>query len=115
MAILPDSMRFTAAEQAELDRIRAAARVRHEKARKAAKRAGRHSFPDLPFECSWAFEEQFRRGLNKSVSLDVVPATHRNQERLRVFKAEHPGWQYLDQSELQAAWERFVVWYAERN
>ena len=61
MALLPDSMRLTAAEQAELDQIRAAARDRHEKARKAAKKAGRHDFPLFPYECSWAFEEEFRR------------------------------------------------------
>ena len=61
MALMPDSLRLTPAEQTELDRIRAAARVRHEKARKAAAKAGRKDFPMLPFECSWAYEEQFRR------------------------------------------------------
>lgn len=53
--ILPDR------EKAELEVIRDAARVRHEKARKAAAIRGRTDFPLLPFECSWAFEEAFRR------------------------------------------------------
>lgn len=61
MAIMPDSLRFTADEQRRLDAIKSAAKIRHEKARKAAAKKGRKDFPDLPFECSWAFEEQFRR------------------------------------------------------
>lgn len=45
----------------ELESIRKEARKRHEKARRAARKRGRKDFPDLPFECSWAFEEEFRR------------------------------------------------------
>lgn len=56
MAILPDYMRLTPAEQAGLDEIKRVAKIRHEKERKAAKRNGRHHFPDQPFECSWAYE-----------------------------------------------------------
>ena len=50
---------ITPAAQEELNRIKSDARKRHEKARKAAKQRGRLGFPDLPFECSWAFEEEF--------------------------------------------------------
>jgi hypothetical protein len=61
MATMPDSLRFTPNQEAQLDAIRAKAKIRHEKARKAAKQKGRNDFPLLPFECSWAFEQQFRR------------------------------------------------------
>jgi hypothetical protein len=61
MALLPESLRLTAAEQSKLDQIQTAARLRHEKARQAAAKRGRHDFPLLPYECSWAFEEEFRR------------------------------------------------------
>lgn len=63
MALMPEELKFTPEEQAELDRIQAAAKVRHEMARKAAAAAGRRYFPLLPRECSWAYEEEFRRGL----------------------------------------------------
>lgn len=58
---MPHPLLLTIAERGELDRIRSAAKVRHEKARKAAARRGRHNYPELPYECSWAYEEQFRR------------------------------------------------------
>ena len=61
MASLPDSMRLSPSAEAELREIQTAAKVRHEKARKAAKRRGRLDFPDLPYECSWAYEEAFRQ------------------------------------------------------
>lgn len=48
----------------ELEAVRKVARDRHEKARRAAKARGRHDFPDLPWECSWAFEEELRTKLN---------------------------------------------------
>lgn len=49
-------------EQAEqLEEVRAKARARHEKARAAAKARGRKDFPALPYECSWAFEQEFTR------------------------------------------------------
>ncbi len=44
-----------------LDEIKRLAKIRHEKARRAARRRGRKDFPMLPYECSWAFEEEFRR------------------------------------------------------
>lgn len=47
----------------ELEAIQAEARKRHEFSRKAAKARGRRDFPALPFECSWAFEEQLRKRL----------------------------------------------------
>ncbi len=59
--LIPDSLRFTPAQEAELAEIRRKAKIRHEKARKAARQRGRKDFPDLPYECSWAFEEEFRR------------------------------------------------------
>ena len=55
------ALQFTAAEKAVLESIKKAAIIRHEKERKAAARRGRKDFPALPFECSWAFEEKFRR------------------------------------------------------
>lgn len=48
-------------EAAKLQRIREAAKVLHEKARLAAVRRGRHDFPMLPYECSWAYEQEFLR------------------------------------------------------
>jgi hypothetical protein len=60
MALLPDNLKLTEEEAAELERIRTAAKIRHEKARKAARQRGRLDFPDLPYECSWAYEEEFR-------------------------------------------------------
>lgn len=65
MSIMPDSMRLTETEQSALDAIKAAAKIRHEKARKAARRKGRVDFPMFPFECSAAFENQFRRDIRK--------------------------------------------------
>lgn len=52
-------------QQSLLDTNRAAAVVRHEKERKAALQRGRVDFPLLPYECSWAYEEEIRRGLHK--------------------------------------------------
>ena len=49
----------------ELLEIKTAAKVRHEKARRAAKARGRMDFPDLPYECSWAFETEFLAGKHK--------------------------------------------------
>ena len=46
----------------ELERIRKMAKIRHEKERKKSKRK---DFPLLPYECSWAFEEEFRRKQEK--------------------------------------------------
>lgn len=56
---IPESLRLTPAEEQELQTIRAAAVIRHERNRKAARRRGRHDFPLLPYECSWAFEVEF--------------------------------------------------------
>ncbi len=61
MSIMPDSMRLTPKQEEQLANIRTVAKARHEKARKAALKRGRTSFPLLPIECSWAYEEQFRR------------------------------------------------------
>lgn len=52
---------LTELEGITLEQIRAAARARHESARKAAKARGRTDFPMLPYECSWAFETQWLR------------------------------------------------------
>lgn len=51
--------------QQELKLIQDAAKLRHKKARKAASNRGRKDFPLLPYECSWAFEEEFRRKHSK--------------------------------------------------
>lgn len=53
---------MTETQAAALEAIRVVARKRHEKARKAARQRGRKDFPALPFECSWAFEQQWLRG-----------------------------------------------------
>jgi hypothetical protein len=52
---------MTPAQETELAAIREKAKVRHELARKAAKKRGRKDFPLLPYECSWAYEEEFKR------------------------------------------------------
>ena len=57
--VIPEHLRLTPDEEAELESIRVQARANHERKRKAAKQRGRHDFPSLPFECSWAFETQF--------------------------------------------------------
>lgn len=57
---MPDSMRLTAEEQAELDALKAKARAVHLRAYKRAKKKGR-DYPLLPYECSWAFEMEFLR------------------------------------------------------
>lgn len=44
-----------------LKHIRDAAKIRHEKQRKAALKRGRKDFPLLPYECSWAYEQEFYR------------------------------------------------------
>jgi len=64
-AAMPGHMRLSPEDQQEFDAISAAARVRHEKERKAAKARGRHAFPDSPYEGSWAHEEEFRRSKRK--------------------------------------------------
>ncbi len=65
MALMPDLLQLTTIERAELDEIRRKAKIRHEKNRKAAARQGRKDFPDLPYECSWAYEEEFRKSGRK--------------------------------------------------
>mgnify|MGYP001609128963 CR=1 FL=1 len=52
---------MTESQLAVLFDIRHHAKIRHEKARLSALKRGRTSFPMLPFECSWAFEEEWRR------------------------------------------------------
>lgn len=61
MAMLPDNMRLTDDEVKELEEIRQAARILHEKERKAARGRGRKDFPASPYECSWAYEQEFFR------------------------------------------------------
>lgn len=48
-----------------LREVRAAAMIRHEKARRVAKRQGRHDFPLLPYECSLAFEVEFSQRVSE--------------------------------------------------
>jgi hypothetical protein len=61
VAMLPDSLRLTAAEQAELSEIQRTAQIEFDKRRKAAAKRGRKDYPAFPFECSWAYETQFLR------------------------------------------------------
>ena len=61
MAVMTDAFRLNEEEAAYLERIRVRAKERHEKARKEAKKAGRKDFPLLPVECSWAYEEKYRK------------------------------------------------------
>lgn len=65
---MPDSLRLNPNEQAKLTEIQENAKIRHEAARKAAKKLGRKDFPLLPFECSWAYQEQFRREIRSCVN-----------------------------------------------
>ena len=65
MAIIPESLKFTPEEQAKLDAIRVKAKMRHERERKAAAKHGRKDYPLQPYECLWAYEEQFRREVRK--------------------------------------------------
>lgn len=55
---------LSVSERIKLSDIQSAAKVRHEKARKAARKKGRKDYPMLPYECSWAFEEEFRKELS---------------------------------------------------
>ena len=66
---MPDHLRLTADQKSQLGKIQDAAKIRHEKARKAARKRGRTDFPLLPVECSWAFEEKFRKGLTPAGKL----------------------------------------------
>ena len=59
MGVTNEHTRLTAEEEAELAEIRRLAKIRHEKARRAAATRGRHDFPLFPFEDSWAFGIQF--------------------------------------------------------
>ena len=54
-------MILTTEEQIKLEEIRKEARIRHHKAKNAAYARGRKDFPLLPFECSWAYEQEFMR------------------------------------------------------
>ncbi len=64
-------MNLTDDEMMQLAAIRHEAKIRHEMERKAAKRRGRADFPPLPYECSWAYEEEFRRAQrNWSITCD---------------------------------------------
>ena len=61
MSVMPQDLRFTPDEEQALEAVRVVARTRHARAKAAARARGRLDFPLLPFECSWAYEEQFRR------------------------------------------------------
>lgn len=64
--MMPESLKFTPEEQAKLDAIRVKARARHEREREVAAKRGRKDYPLLPYECSWAYEEHFRREVRNS-------------------------------------------------
>jgi hypothetical protein len=61
MPLMPAELKLTADEEMRLAAIRIAARDAHDLARRQAARRGRKDFPAAPYECSWAYEEQFRR------------------------------------------------------
>ncbi len=61
MAMMTDAFRLTDLEAETLERYKTNAKKHHEAARKAARKMGRKDFPMLPYECSWAFEETFRK------------------------------------------------------
>lgn len=66
MKVGADYFKLTPNEQFDLDTIRSKAKIKHEKARRAAKQRGRKDYPLLPYECSWAYEmEFFRTARNK--------------------------------------------------
>lgn len=58
---IPEDLKLTQEEQQQLSEIQAKAKVRHERARRAAAKQGRTDFPMLPYECSWAYEQEFLR------------------------------------------------------
>jgi len=55
-----------------LEEVKRLAKIRHEKERKAARRRGRKDFPMFPYECSWAFEEEFKRKHGRNPELLIV-------------------------------------------
>jgi hypothetical protein len=57
----PASLRLTPDEEAQLAEVRRQADIRFDKFKKAERFKGRVDFPPLPYERSWAFEEEFRR------------------------------------------------------
>lgn len=61
MAQLPKHLQLSAELESKLEAIRVQARIRHELARKACRARGRVDFPLLPYECSWAYEQEFFR------------------------------------------------------
>lgn len=62
--VVPDSLRLTPTEQAELDMIKDAARERHQKTYAARLKRGL-PYPESPYECSWAYEEEFRKRVRR--------------------------------------------------
>lgn len=56
--------KLTDDDMAELHDIKSAARKQHERNRKLAAKRGKQ-IPLLPYECSWAFEEEFAREKTK--------------------------------------------------
>lgn len=59
--MMPESLKFTPEQKEKLETIRVKARERHERARKAAAQRGRKDYPLFPYECSSAYEEEFRK------------------------------------------------------
>ena len=81
MALMPDYLRLTPNQEAELKEIRRKAKERHEKARRKAKKQGR-SFPDMPFECSRAYEEEFRRKTTNMQDLELSKKLEERKKRV---------------------------------
>ena len=65
---MSNPLRLTKTEMDLLDTIKAKARIRHEKERRSARQRGRMEYPLLPWECSWAYEEEFRRRVREDRS-----------------------------------------------
>lgn len=65
--------------EAELGRRQDVARVAHERKRKNAIRQNR-DFPLLPYECSWAYEEELRKQLNAPLPAGLISSGGRRPQ-----------------------------------
>lgn len=58
-----------------LEEVKRLAKIRHERERRAARRRGRKDFPMLPYECSWAYEEEYRRKFGRNPEPELARKT----------------------------------------
>ncbi len=64
---------------------------------------------DTPRAGSWA------ETVNNGVVQPKIHVTHKNQERLRIFKQECPGACMLGPKYIKECWDLFVVWFEETH